>query len=135
MGTRGAFGLRKNGEDKLSYNHFDSYPDYLGRSLMHEIKDVSVESLNKVFDNIVMVQSDGKATPEQIEECKQWGDTGVSTGDLEDWYCLLRNAQGSLNPFLDGLKYMLDSGDVMASDSWCEWGYIVNLDTNMFEVY
>jgi len=33
MGTRGAYGFRKNGIDKVTYNHFDSYPEQLGESL------------------------------------------------------------------------------------------------------
>ena len=30
MSTRGIYGFRKNGEDKLTYNHYDSYFSYLG---------------------------------------------------------------------------------------------------------
>lgn len=32
MSTRGIYGFRKNGEDKLTYNHYDSYFSYLGEN-------------------------------------------------------------------------------------------------------
>ena len=31
MGTRGAYGFRINDKDKVTYNHFDSYPDGFGK--------------------------------------------------------------------------------------------------------
>ena len=34
MGTRGLWGFRKDGKDKLTYNHFDSYPDCLGHTIV-----------------------------------------------------------------------------------------------------
>ena len=34
MGTRGLYGFRKNGIDKLTYNHLDSYPDWLGKKVV-----------------------------------------------------------------------------------------------------
>lgn len=34
MGTRGAIGFAVDGELKMAYNHFDSYPSYLGQSMV-----------------------------------------------------------------------------------------------------
>jgi len=44
-GTRGIIGFRLNSQDKLTYNHFDSYPDGLGVALLEEIRTVSLEVL------------------------------------------------------------------------------------------
>ena len=38
MGTRGLYGFRKNGVDKVTYNHWDSYPDGLGKQILRFIK-------------------------------------------------------------------------------------------------
>ena len=35
MSTRGIYGFRKNGEDKLTYNHYDSYFSYLGENIIN----------------------------------------------------------------------------------------------------
>lgn len=34
MGTRGAYGFYKDGQNKLTYNHFDSYPEGLGNTVV-----------------------------------------------------------------------------------------------------
>lgn len=33
MGTRGMYGFYRNGVTKATYNHFDSYPEWLGKKL------------------------------------------------------------------------------------------------------
>lgn len=38
MGTRGIMGVRYNVIDKLTYNHFDSYPSGLGEAVLRDIR-------------------------------------------------------------------------------------------------
>ena len=38
MGTRGAIGWSKGGVTKVTYNHFDSYPDGLGLDVVKYLK-------------------------------------------------------------------------------------------------
>lgn len=42
MGTRGIYGFRFSGTDKLTYSHFDSYPEGLGSEVVEFIRDSSV---------------------------------------------------------------------------------------------
>lgn len=135
MGTRGTYGFRKNGEDKLTYNHYDSYPSYLGVKVLEFANSCTIQELNDIYDRLVLVDEDSEPTPEQIEECKKYADTGVSTGSLKDWYCLLRNAQGELMAYKEGLKYMIDNGGFIKDSLFCEYGYIINLDTCMLEFW
>lgn len=62
MGTRGLYGFRKNGVDKTTYNHFDSYPDGLGADVVNFIKKHSIDELKKFYDRIQMVQNDTSPT-------------------------------------------------------------------------
>ena len=63
-------------------------------------------------------------------------DEGVSERRPEDWYCLLRGSQGEPKAYLgDGLRYMIDNHTLLESSLFCEWAYIINLDTKMLEVY
>lgn len=133
MGTRGLYGFRKNGVDKTTYNHYDSYPDYLGRNILEFIRNHG-EKLNSIFDNIIMVNEDDIPTKEQIEECKAYCDTSVSKQTEEDWYCLLHK-QGDLEPYVNGLKYMIDNHDFILDSLFCEYAYIINLDTNKLEFW
>jgi hypothetical protein len=134
MGTRGLYGFRKGGVDKLTYNHYDSYPDGLGSWILKFIKDTSIDKMNEIFDRIIMVKGDDKPTSEQIEECKPCTDLDVSTKSINDWYCLLKKAQGDLGYYGAGIKYMIDNHDFI-KDSECEYAYIINLDNNILEFY
>ena len=135
MGTRGLYGFRKNGIDKTTYNHYDSYPDCLGETMVRFCKETSIEEMNKIFDRIVLVDGRSKPNAKQIKECIKYYDENVGTNTVNDWYCLLREAQGNPNAYKDGLKYMLDDHDFIKESLWCEYAYIVNLDTNCLEFW
>lgn len=135
MGTRGLFGFRKNGVDKLTYNHFDSYPAGLGAIMVDFCQRTSIAELNEIFDRIILVDEHSKPTPEQIEACKEYCDLTVSNQTEEDWYCLLREAQSNPDAYKDGLVYMIDSHEFIKDSIWCEYAYIINLDTNYLEFY
>lgn len=83
MGTRGTYGIRKNGVDKLTYNHYDSYPDYLGRNIVEFLTLFGTENLHKFYDSIVLVEKSSEPTAEQITYCKENGfcDFSVSSRD------------------------------------------------------
>ena len=135
MSTRGLYGFRKNGIDKLTYNHSDSYPDWLGDAMITFCKNTSIEEMNAIFNRIVLVDEHDKPTKKQIEECIKYYNGNVGTQKVEDWYCLLRNTQGNLNVYKDGLKYMIDSQDFIYDSLFCEYAYIINLDEECLEFY
>lgn len=135
MGTRGCYGFRKNGIDKLTYNHYDSYPDYLGKIMVTFCKETSLDEMNKIYDRLILVNENDKPTQEQIEECKRYYNGDVSCKTHEDWYCLLRNVQGDLDAYKNGLKYMIDSCGFIKDSLWCEYAYIINLDTYELEFW
>jgi len=58
MGTRGVYGFERDGVKKITYNHYDSYPSALGKDVVSFIKKHSVDDLNKIFDNIFLVDKD-----------------------------------------------------------------------------
>lgn len=134
MGTRGIYGLRKNGKDKLTYNHYDSYPEGLGKDILTFIAE-NKSKLNEVYDNIILVNEDTTPTQEQIEACKEYTNLSVSEKSTDDWYCLLRNTQGYLTPYLNGKLYMINNEDFIKNSLFCEYGYIINLDENVLEFW
>lgn len=135
MGTRGAYGFYKNGIDKITYNHFDSYFSGLGREIVDFVKKNNIEILNKIFDKIILVEENGKPTKSQIAECYRYANLSVGEQTFTDWYCLLRETQGNLEYYKDDLKYMIDYKEFMGNSLFCEYAYIINLDTNMLEIY
>ena len=108
MGTRGLIGLRYKNKDKLTYNHFDSYPSELGVNILKELKAFDGD-LKKVFKNIKLVEEGKKPTAQEIKDYSEYSNTGVGEQTKKDWYCLLRDAQGTLKPYFSGkLKAMID---------------------------
>lgn len=134
MGTRGAYGFIFKGEEKITYNHFDSYPDGLGNDICDFVKE-NFNNLESIFNKLELIESeDDEPNEEQKKHCVNLGlYRNVSTG--KDWYAYLRNAQGDLSAYTRGLKYMIDSHSFMKESLWCEWAYIINLDTYHLEVY
>lgn len=138
MGTRGLYGLRKNGIDKTSYNHFDSYPNGLGRDILGFIKNHSAKEMNTFYDRIIMVNEQTEPTTQEIENCitNQSVNLDVSSRSFNDWYCLLRNLQGDLNALYEcKAAYMTDGHEFIKDSLFCEYAYIINLDTNKLEFY
>lgn len=135
MGTRGLYGFRKNEVDKTTYNHYDSYPDCLGRTMVEFCQTTSIEEMNEIFDRIVLVEEGSKPTQKQITDCIEYYDGSVSHQTPEDWYCLLRDAQGNPNIYKHGLKYMIDNQNFIKDSLFCEYAYIINLDEECLEFW
>lgn len=135
MGTRGVFGFHRNGIDKIMYNHYDSYPSGLGKAVVEFVKKHSITELNTIFDRIEMIGGDQLPTQEQVKECEPYTDLSVSDQSVNDWYCLLRNAQGNLEAYAGGLKYMIEGANFLEDSLFCEWGYVINLSTKRLEIY
>ncbi len=114
MSTRGLMGLKKKGEVKAQYNHFDSYISGLGKSIIETInkipKEDRVNRFNNVFDNIVLVEEN------------------------DDNYSEYREYQGNLQAYLDGFNCMIDNKDFINDTLFCEYAYIINLDTNTLDI-
>ena len=136
MSTRGAIGFYYNGDTKAFYNHFDSYPECLGISVLNQVRRMNLNDMRERFKSIVMVDEDSMPKPELMTRYADVADLGVSSHSLSDWYCLLRNVQGRLDLYMDGtIEHMIDAVDFLTDSLYCEWAYIVNLDDGTLEVY
>lgn len=136
MGTRGAIGFRSGGQDKISYNHWDSYPDGLGRKMLEYCGTHSLDQMRSVASKIVLVSDGEHPTPKQTEDHLDSLNTDVGQQSVEDLYCLLREAQGDLAYYDDPKHYlMVDNSSFLADSLFCEWAYVVNLDEGVLECY
>lgn len=140
MGTRGLLGFRADQKDYLTYNHFDSYPDCLGEAMVGFArvwgsKAKQAELKNRVV-SLKMVGDNDAPTPEIIAKAKKLGlyDPSVSTGRETEYYALLRKAQGEPDQYL-AIGVMPDGADFALESLFCEYAYIINLDTGELEFY
>lgn len=135
MGTRGLVGFRVDEMDFLSYQQFDSYPSGVGQQVLDELKgllsEFQVAEMRERVRGIRLVKSDGEPTEEEQQKYMETWEN-VSTG--KDWYSFLRECQGHIRKWYD-LGLMMDSQTFIRDSLFCEWAYIVNLDTMKLEVY
>lgn len=140
MGTRGVIGfvgtLHNEQFHKVSYNHWDSYPSELGCRVVEYIQSKNSKEIRIDCANIELVSEGDEPTQEQKVACSlaETTDTNVGGQTEDDWYCLLRNAQGDLGLFAK-IGYMIDSKDFLYDSLFCEWAYLLNMDTHELEIY
>jgi hypothetical protein len=136
MGTRGCWGYVIDGEPKLTYNHWDSYPSGLGVEIVAHVQRHTddLDALRKQVRALRLVGKDDKPTPGERDQLAGHADLNVSTGSLDEWYVLLRNLQGDPDGTL-AAGYMIDSRDFPTDSLFCEWAYVIDLDAEMLEVY
>lgn len=139
MSTRGSIGYIVNGKFSSTYNHSDSYPSGLGEEIVEFCKTVrDWEQFKANLAKVKFADNGYVPTAKEIEENKHFADLGVSNQKYEDLYCLLRNVQGAdqLHAIRDGkLTLLEDSGDFIKDSLFCEYAYILNLDTNKLEFW
>ena len=118
MGTRGTYGYRKNKQDKLMYNHYDSYPEGLGQNMLEYIKMYSNKEINDICDSIKFVENDKNFQIQQEMKGK------------------IQSREDYLSSFHEDSTILMPEDNGFIKDSlFCEWGYIVNLDTECLEVW
>jgi hypothetical protein len=147
MGTSGAVGFRIGGRNIIYYNHFDSYPEGLGKKVVEfceylmDMQSVDENYIDKVRDNVrkvKFVDNSIPPTPKQIKMYERFIDLRVSEQNLKDWYCLLRKAQMAegLYAMANGeLQDIQDAANFIKDSLFCEYAYIIDLDNLTIELY
>lgn len=144
MGTRGLVGFVLNEKWYATYNHFDSYPSYLGMNVLEFCKSVDDwEILKERVANLTLVDEETPAPADLIEKYSCYGETErngvqVASGTLTDWYNLLRQIQGAQTLheiYVGNLEHMIDYHKFMEDSLFCEWAYIIDLDEMGLRVY
>lgn len=147
IGTRGVVGFVLKGEAKTSYNHFDSYPEALGVDMLGWLRLLAAgeatfpdkerqgwPSLARQAEQVRLLDETEPAPEEAQRALAEVANFGVSSGATEDAYCLTRNMQGKLGEMIHR-GWMLSDPEFPLDSLFCEWGYILNFDTETFEVY
>jgi len=139
VGTRGFVGFMVDGELKIQYNHWDSYPSQLGLRTLTWLRSRLADDPRKLKQearNLVLVSENKPPVRHQLEHLADNGivaDVNVSTG--ADWYAVLRETQGDLEATLRG-GFVLDAREFPLDSLFCEWGYMIVLEGDgVFDVY
>lgn len=137
MGTRGFVGFQANNRETISYNHWDSYPDGLGLTVLNFVRHFTTDTENLYREqaaNLHHVDENVKPTRDEVVKLIKYSNLSVSERDAEDWYCLLRETHGNPTAIL-GCGYAEHAPEWPKDSLFCEWGYLVDFDTRKLEVY
>lgn len=145
MGTRGFITFSADGTNKTTYNHWDSYPDGLGTTVLAWARETTeAGEWPKVRQQVLalkMVDEDQPPTAEEIDQIGEyaaqpgWHGAPVAYREGQQWYDLLRDLQGNPRAILD-CGFAPDAGDFPSDSLFAEWGYVIDLDGDgWFEVY
>lgn len=143
MGTRGFVGFVVDGQAKIAYNHWDSYPSGLGLEVLEWLRgELAAEQEGTVTAwrtqaKALATVPDRAPNDEERAALAEFRDDNVG-GPIhdprEEWYKLLRYTQGKPGAMLKAGFYE-DASDFPLDSLFCEWGYLVDLDNERVEVY
>ena len=129
MSTNGFISFVANGESKHAYNHWDSGPDFLGRTVLHWLRLASREpdALRRAITNLKLVGGGApRPTEADVARFHMYSDPRVGDPNTS-WHALLRGTQGDPAAILD-TGYVVDEGDPFG------WVYEVNCDDQSLSV-
>lgn len=112
MSTRGFIGYKKDNKVKGWYNHFDSYYSDLGVRVLEKYMETYKPQLEDFFLNRVEFI--------EVDEKDEYYQNHKEVMDL-DWKT-------------DNIK-LQDATDFLFDGTFCEYGYVFNLDDDTLEVY
>lgn len=123
-----------NGQEKIGYNQYDSYPDGHGLENLQWLRDMDRAELQRLAEEARVVDDKTPPTDDDKRRLAAVTNLGVSEQTDDDWYCLTRDTHGSIGEMLE-VGYIMDWSQFPLDSLFCEWAYIVDLDAQTFEVY
>lgn len=129
MSTRGIVGFRLYDKDYITYNHSDSYPSMLGESVAKFIRDAQAH-MGLVEARVELLN----LIPAKDVTDDLWWDAHRHQQSYQSLFhgCEVKG-HGLTEILADG--WMIDYAYYVNDSLFCEWGYIINLDTKRLEVY
>lgn len=139
MGSRGLYGFIKDGVEKATYSHGDSYPSYLGRDIIDFIKKTTDTELVNIFDRIVLVDGDTKPSADELRillNSGQYDDTQSGNS----WNDVIRSSRKNFGLYKKVAEkgcpiYITDDKEFIYNSFYCEYVYFINLDTMRLEFW
>jgi hypothetical protein len=142
MGTRHLIAVKQDGKYKIAqYGQWDGYPEGQGVNVLRFLRGVKLDAFKKAVSECSFLTSDEiDATYTGMDIfADKYGCISCDEADLhaKKYPELSRDTgAGILSLVLNNGKRKLKNSIDFAADSlFCEWAYVINLDTNTFEVY
>ncbi|MER7363498.1 hypothetical protein [Nonomuraea wenchangensis] len=133
MATRGFLGFVIDRTAKIAYAHDDTYPAGVGLLVLTWLRIAAppLDGLRKQAAAVRVVSPTSRPTPGDVARLAQY--THPCSSQVRHWWELLWQTQGDPEKILQA-GVIEDASDFPA-DPHCEWGYVIDLDNKVLEVY
>lgn len=115
MSTRGFYAFHLDGETKVIYTRYDAYPAGLGQDFLDWTRAADLDKARPQIRALRIIRTDDDVTE-----------------DMNQAYAALKD--GDPQALLD-LGFTGDHSNFPGDSLYAEWGYVLDLDNNLFEVY
>jgi len=136
MGTRNLTIVSKNGEYKVAqYGQWDGYPSGLGVEILRFIKGINLDIFKQKIEEVSFYTSEEL---DEINKLIEKNEKELPGYDFRVQYEHLSRdcSQRVLQLILfENLRKVQNSIDFAADSLFCEWAYVIDLDTDTLEVY
>lgn len=136
MGTIGFFGIKKGNLYKRCYTFYDAYPSCLGIEIVKFINNSTIQEINSIYDNIVLVNMDDCPTRNQFSDCVSNGFcSNQEFGDA--WEYIIRTPKAFDLSIYKNFRYMIDfdNEENRSNYNYWDYNYVINLNENTLDIY
>ena len=125
MGTRNLTCVYVDGEYKVAqYGQWDGYPNGQGTTALEFLLDANLDKFTEKVRNLKWITDE---ECERIDKVKDW---------TRKYPELSRDTGAEILEFIDqGVTKVGNALSFAGSSLFCEWAYVIDLDTNLFEIY
>lgn len=128
MGTRNLTAVVMDGEYKIAqYGQWDGYPEGQGLVALDFLKNHDLSKFRKILNDVKFLDVENM-TEKEIQH--------INDNFKTDYNHLSReHGAGILKLVFDGARELKNDISFAKDSLFCEWAYVIDLDSNKFEVY
>lgn len=141
MGTRNLTMVISNGETKVAqYGQWDGYPSGQGLTVLNFLKNTDLNKFKEKLKNCVFItDSKIKSYYKKVgADNSGWVNMKVAAKFKKEYPQLDRDMAAEVLQFIMDTQNkkieLSDNSNFIKDGLFCEWAYIINLDTNTLEV-
>ena len=142
MHSNGVFGFTKDNITKVTYNRSEIYPSVLGEVIIQYIKEHSDDQFNNLFSKIKLLSKNDLEKPIKDFLTNDQMKYFLLNGYMHRYKPFETTSLFFLNNYF-GIGYeifeknllILNAENFLLDSLFCEYGYIINLDTNKLEIW
>jgi hypothetical protein len=135
VGSSGYITFIAGGQRKNAYCHDDSGPAHLGLRVLNWLRDSNPADVTAGIERLQLVTEDDPPTEDQLRRLQEWSGTERTGWPEDQWYRLLRGAQGDPAAILAvgyAVDDRLDDDDDYPPNT--QWSYTIDADNRMLAV-